>query len=454
MTLPLSHTQAAFALPRVTARLCVTGHLGPAHLLGGARMYHPSPRRMYAEPVDHSGAHTPARQSSSTAGAMSAVANARAHPVEIEMERLKQSYVLDHHIYNPKDIESIDILHYKPKTFTDRLAWLMVKCMRSGFDIATRYPSKRDFPMIQGRAKDVVKTSTQARLDREAKMRRESQSDSVVDATATPAAQPQGTATASASASTVAPLPQSMALDEMRAKGLSFTPSQWLQRFIFLESVAGVPGMVGATARHLHSLRLLRRDGGWIHELLQDAENERMHLLSFLKISQPGWRMRSLLVITQGVFYNFLFLLYLLSPRLVHRFVGILEEEAVKTYTQVLEDLSEGRLPEWEQLAAPDIAVEYWKLPEGATMGDMLKVIRADEAGHRFIHHSLANLETADTNPFSVASPAPRMIGAKLSLEREESLEYIRQAQRGAQEPLSEAVEEKSHGKSAPGPTA
>ncbi len=39
-------------------------------------------------------------------------------------------------------------------------------------------------------------------------------------------------------------------------------------RIIFLETVAGVPGMVAAMVRHLHSLRLMRRDHGWIHTLL------------------------------------------------------------------------------------------------------------------------------------------------------------------------------------------
>lgn len=37
--------------------------------------------------------------------------------------------------------------------------------------------------------------------------------------------------------------------------------------------------MVGGTLRHLRSMRLLKRDGGWIHSLLEEAENERMHLL-------------------------------------------------------------------------------------------------------------------------------------------------------------------------------
>lgn len=35
-----------------------------------------------------------------------------------------------------------------------------------------------------------------------------------------------------------------------------------------LETVAGVPGMIGGMARHLKSLRKLSRDHGWIHTLL------------------------------------------------------------------------------------------------------------------------------------------------------------------------------------------
>ena len=129
--------------------------------------------------------------------------------------------------------------------------------------------------------------------------------------------------------------------------------------------VAGVPGMVGAMFRHLHSLRqfrwalclravlyivlhlvlclqsnspascvmpgsiqschcniegcgnlvrrdhgwihtlqclvcrVCRRDHGWIHTLLEEAENERMHLLTFMQLSQPGPVMRAAVLVTQ-----------------------------------------------------------------------------------------------------------------------------------------------------------
>lgn len=60
------------------------------------------------------------------------------------------------------------------------------------------------------------------------------------------------------------------------------TEKKWLNRVVFLETVAGVPGFVAAMHRHLRSLRGLKRNQGWIHTLLEEAENERMHLLTFL----------------------------------------------------------------------------------------------------------------------------------------------------------------------------
>jgi hypothetical protein len=55
---------------------------------------------------------------------------------------------------------------------------------------------------------------------------------------------------------------------------------KYLTRMIFLETVAGVPGMVAAMARHLKSLRTMKRDYGWIHTLLEEAENERVRVPS------------------------------------------------------------------------------------------------------------------------------------------------------------------------------
>ena len=83
------------------------------------------------------------------------------------------------------------------------------------------------------------------------------------------------------------------------------------------------------------------------------------------------------------------------------RFVGYLEEEAVKTYTHILTEIDEGRLPMWKMLPAPEIAVTYWQLPQGqAMMRDVILAIRADEAHHRDVNHTLATMKLRDKNPF------------------------------------------------------
>lgn len=67
------------------------------------------------------------------------------------------------------------------------------------------------------------------------------------------------------------------------------TERKYMIRNVFLESVAGVPGMAAGMLRHLHSMRRMKRDNGWIESLLEESYNERMHLLTFLKMAEPGW---------------------------------------------------------------------------------------------------------------------------------------------------------------------
>lgn len=52
---------------------------------------------------------------------------------------------------------------------------------------------------------------------------------------------------------------------------------------------------------------------------------------TFLTIYQPTWLTRAAVLGVQGVMYNLFFLTYLFSPKTAHRFVGALEEEAVRT---------------------------------------------------------------------------------------------------------------------------
>lgn len=168
----------------------------------------------------------------------------------------------------------------------------------------------------------------------------------------------------------------------------AFFARRYGHRAVVLETVAAVPGMVGGALQHLHSLRRMESDRGWIHTLLDEAENERMHLMTFIRIAKPSWLERVIVIIAQGVFYNLFFLLYLLSSKTAHRVVGYLEEEAVYSYTEYLAGVDDGT---YENVPAPQIAIDYWKLAPEARLRDVILVVRADEATHRDVNHGFAN---------------------------------------------------------------
>jgi ubiquinol oxidase len=52
-------------------------------------------------------------------------------------------------------------------------------------------------------------------------------------------------------------------------------------------------------------------DRGWIRTLLAEAENERIHLMTFIEIARPNALERLLVLLVQGAFFNAFFLLYL-----------------------------------------------------------------------------------------------------------------------------------------------
>ncbi|PIA36670.1 hypothetical protein AQUCO_03300110v1 [Aquilegia coerulea] len=158
---------------------------------------------------------------------------------------------------------------------------------------------------------------------------------------------------------------------------------------MMLETVAAVPGMVGGMLLHLRSLRRFQQSGGWIKALLEEAENERMHLMTMLELVKPNWYERALVLTVQGVFFNAFFVLYIISPKLAHRIVGYLEEEAVHSYTEYLEAIETGEI---ENVPAPAIAIDYWRLPKDATLKDVVIVIRADEAHHRDVNHFASDI--------------------------------------------------------------
>lgn len=168
----------------------------------------------------------------------------------------------------------------------------------------------------------------------------------------------------------------------------TFFAKRYGNRAIVLETVAAVPGLVGAALIHLRCLRWMKQDHGWIRSLMEEAENERMHLMTFIEIARPNMLERALVLAAQAGFFTFFLMLYLLSARTAHRLVGYFEEQAVISYSQYLQEIDAGRV---ENVSAPKIARDYWQLPADARLRDVVLAVRADEAGHRDVNHGFAN---------------------------------------------------------------
>ena len=169
----------------------------------------------------------------------------------------------------------------------------------------------------------------------------------------------------------------------------TFFKKRYGHRAVVLETVAAVPGMVAGMIIHLRSLRKMQDDKGWIKTLLDEAENERMHLMTFIHVAKPTWIERVIILMAQFIFIITYAIIYLISQRTAHRIVGYFEEEAVRSYTEYLHELETGKI---EDEPAPEVAVNYWNLPLNSTLKDVVRVIRDDEAGHRDVNHQFADL--------------------------------------------------------------
>ncbi|HSD97345.1 MAG TPA: alternative oxidase [Sulfuricaulis sp.] len=174
----------------------------------------------------------------------------------------------------------------------------------------------------------------------------------------------------------------------MRVPADLFFARRYGHRAVVLETVAAIPGMVGGALQHMKSLRTMHNDRGKIKTLLDEAENERMHLMTFVKIAKPTWLERMIVLIVQGLMFNLYFLLYLITPKTCHRIVGYLEEEAINSYTEYLAEIDSGSV---KNVPAPQIAIDYWRLPASASLHDLVIAIRDDEAHHRDVNHAFAD---------------------------------------------------------------
>ena len=169
----------------------------------------------------------------------------------------------------------------------------------------------------------------------------------------------------------------------------TFFKKRYGHRAVVLETVAGVPGMVAGMWNHLRSLRKMKPDDrGWIKTLLAEAENERMHLMIFIRIAKPNWFERWMIITAQFIFWHFYMFLYIFFPQCAHRMVGYFEEQACISYTEYLKEIDEGRT---ENIKAPKIAIDYYNLDKDATLRDGVIAVRKDEEGHRDVNHEMAD---------------------------------------------------------------
>jgi ubiquinol oxidase len=184
----------------------------------------------------------------------------------------------------------------------------------------------------------------------------------------------------------------------------TFFAKRYGHRAIVLETVAAVPGMVGGMFTHLTCLRRMKDDEGWIRTLMEEAENERMHLMTFIEVAKPTMFERLVILMAQWIFLAMFSLLYLVSARTAHRVVGYFEEEAVISYTLYLKEIDEGRSP---NVPAPAIAKYYWKMADDATLRDVVLLVRADEAHHRDVNHGFATKLSGGSVDASATAPYP-----------------------------------------------
>lgn len=165
----------------------------------------------------------------------------------------------------------------------------------------------------------------------------------------------------------------------------TFFAKRYGHRAVVLETIAGVPGMVAGVWLHAKSLRKMKT--GWgpmIREMMEEAENERMHLMIFIDIAKPSWLERWIVLFAQLIFILFYTFLYIFFPKTAHRMIHYFEEEAVVSYTQYLHMIKSGQT---EDVDAPPIAIEYYKLKKNAKLSDVIVKVRADEEKHAKVNY-------------------------------------------------------------------
>jgi ubiquinol oxidase len=186
-----------------------------------------------------------------------------------------------------------------------------------------------------------------------------------------------------------------------------------------LETVAAIPPYITSSLHHMRSLRNMRHCQ-WIKASADEAENERMHLMTFMELAEPTKFQRFLIVATQGTLMGLYTPFLIIAPRVAHRFVGYLEEEACHTYTEMLQMIDAGEL---ENVPAPQVAIDYWGLPSEARLREVVLVVRADEADHRLSNHFMSD-RYMETKKKTDEEPCEEMIDMHTPFQSQDEQRY------------------------------
>ena len=118
-----------------------------------------------------------------------------------------------------------------------------------------------------------------------------------------------------------------------------FFKKKYGHRAVVLETVAinAVPGMVAGMLLHLKIIKKCKMTKVGLKLLLDEAANERMHLMTFIKIAKPTFIERLIIMVAQFIFILMYLFIYLISQKTAHilKFVGYFEEEAEAKVPQV-----------------------------------------------------------------------------------------------------------------------
>jgi hypothetical protein len=128
-----------------------------------------------------------------------------------------------------------------------------------------------------------------------------------------------------------------------------------------------------------------------------------MRLLTFVSLKDPGLIFRAAVIAGQLGFGSAFLLAYAVAPKFCHRFVGYIEEEAVTTYSKIIEAIETADngsdLVAWRTQRAPRIARSYWHLGENGTVLELVYAVRADEAEHCDVNHLVTEMSDGQPNP-------------------------------------------------------